>query len=199
MIIFNKKLARFISLLSLVAVSICGCCFMGNRDSADLFEDLPEKYEPPEWTMAEIWEIEDQTDFRIALNGYILDKCQYGDDIDKLSAPERVIFVVFLLEGEVNNGGFSQFFFNSSGDYSNELVNAFTEICAVKTAEICKRAVSIYGESVPIDRAERDQFLLDHEEVSEILDECDTAFYQYEDDLDALIYDYALRNKESFT
>ena len=33
----------------------------------------------------------------------------------------------------------------------------------------------------------------------EILNECDNAFYNYEDDLTALNYEYVIKNKESFT
>lgn len=48
-----------------------------------------------------------------------------GNNIEKLNEHERVFFITQTLEHEVNNGGFSQSFCNSSGDFSNELVDAF--------------------------------------------------------------------------
>lgn len=42
-------------------------------------------------------------------------KCEYGEKLGQLSAAERVIYLIGEVEGEVNNGGFSQYMFNSSG------------------------------------------------------------------------------------
>lgn len=148
--------------------------------------------------LEEIWKIEDPTDFAIALNDRIWAKCRGGNRMSALSGPERVVLVVLQVDGEVNNGGFDQFFFNSSGDFANEIVDAFSAIGAVKTAEICKKAVSIYGGTVPPDRDARDEFL-DDEENAAILDECDTAFYKNEENVDALIQTYVLKNKEFFS
>lgn len=148
-----------------------------------------------------IWQIEDPDDFIIALNEYIGIKCQYGDDMAALSDPERIFYITQTLEMEVNNGGFSQFFYNSSGDFSNELVNAFHEIGAVKTAEICKRAISAFGTDIPTDRTARQDMLeaCETDEVDEILNDCDMAFYEYEEDLTGLNYTYVLSHRESFT
>ena len=150
-------------------------------------------------TMEEIWRIEDTTDFVIALSQHIDEKCQYGDNMSALSEAERVFYITQTLEMEVNNGGFSQYFYNSSGDFANELVHAFTEIGAAKTAEICKKAVSIYDGEVPADRAAREEVFADNEELEAILEECDNGFYAYEEDLDTLNYEYVMRNREAFT
>lgn len=152
-----------------------------------------------EKSLDEIWMIKDPTDFVIALNQYIVEKCQYGDNISVLSEPERVFYVGQILEMEVNNGGFSQYFFNSSGDFANEIVSAFTKIGAVKTAEICKKAVSIYDGEVPADRDEREDVFIDDEELSAVLEECDDAFFKYEEPLTQLNCEYVLKNKEAFT
>ena len=150
-------------------------------------------------TMAEIWKIEDPSEFICALIPYIVDKCDAGDEMDKLSAPERAFYVALLLMGEVDNGGFSQFFFNYSGDCANEVVAAFTEIGAIPVAEICKKAVSVYGDSVPADRAERESLLVENDEVDNILEECDNAFYAYGDKLEEQVFQYVLKNKAFFT
>jgi len=127
----------------------------------------------------------------------VCEKCEYGDAIDKLNEHERVFFVTQILEQEVNNGGFSQFFYNSSGDYSNELVDAFTKIGALKTAEICKKAVTVFNGKVPADRDERAE-LLDSLNCDDILSECDDAFYNYEDNLESLNHKYIMKYREFF-
>ncbi|MBN1215668.1 MAG: DUF4375 domain-containing protein [Candidatus Lokiarchaeota archaeon] len=43
---------------------------------------------------------------------------------NELSLPEKNIIFIEKLEREVNNGGFNQFFFNSAGDYSHDILTA---------------------------------------------------------------------------
>ena len=148
----------------------------------------------------DIWKIKDQNRFIIALCEQTSQKCQHGDDMDALSAPERVFYITQLLEMEVNNGGFDQFFYNSSGDFSNEVVAAFTEIGAYRTAEICKKALTALGNAVPADRDERVKMLnaVVNKKVEKLLGECDDAFYDYADDLNALNYAYVMKHRASF-
>ena len=102
---------------------------------------------------------------------------------------------------EVNNGGFSQYFFNSSGDFSNELVVAFITIGANATAAICQKAIAAFGRDIPDDRYERQEMLdeLESNKIDESLEECDGAFYNYEDDLNELNFQFIMKNKVSFT
>lgn len=146
--------------------------------------------------LAEIWKIENVDEFIIAMVEYVCKKCQYGDLLMALSGPERVFYVTQSLEMEVNNGGFSQFFFNSSGDLLGELVQAFTEIGANHTAELCKKALAVFGREVPADREKRQALVEDLE--SDILEECDNAFFEYAEDLNALNYAYIMKNKAAF-
>ena len=148
--------------------------------------------------MEHIWSIKDANEFVVAMVEHLDAKTQYGDDMAVLSDAERVFYITQTLEMEVNNGGFSQFFYNSSGSLSNELVNAFTAIGAAATAAICQKAVAAFGCDIPADREEREE-LLDELEIDDILEECDDAFYDYEDDLNELNYNFAMKNREQFT
>jgi len=149
----------------------------------------------------DIWEIENQTDFLIAMDGWLCKKGNYGEAIEKLSHAERVFYCIFQLEGEVNNGGFSQYLFNSSGNFANEIVDALNEIGAVKMAGICEKALAALGCNIPADRYERQEKLEDVEtdEVDEELNECDNEFYEYPDDLTELNYQYIIKNRAQFT
>ena len=40
---------------------------------------------------------------------------------------------------------------------------------------------------------------LESDELDEILEECDDAFFAYEDDLNELNYNFAMKNKEQFS
>lgn len=151
--------------------------------------------------MEHIWKITDTNDFVVALVEHLDEKTNYGENMTVLSKPERVFYIAQSLEMEVNNGGFDQFFYNSSGNFSNELVSVFSEIGAKTTAAICQKAISAFGRDIPVDRNERQEMMdeLESDEIDEILDECDSAFYDYEDDLNALNYEYVMKNKEYFS
>lgn len=151
--------------------------------------------------MEHIWSLTDTNDFVVAMIEHLENKTRYGDDMSVLSKAERIFYITQALEMEVNNGGFSQFFYNSSGNFSGELVSAFTAIGAKATAAICRKAIAAFGRDIPVDRDEREKMLdeMDSDEIDEILDECDSAFYDYEDDLNELNYNFVMKNKESFT
>jgi hypothetical protein len=74
-----------------------------------------------------------------------------GDDYDHsheivLSMPRgfRFIYAVWLLDAEVNNGGFNQFFWNSSGQFAPEALEGLREIGATKHEELLKKAIQIH-------------------------------------------------------
>ena len=149
----------------------------------------------------DIWNIENKNNLLIALNGWLCRKSSYGENIENLSDAERVLYLTFQLEGEVNNGGFSQFLYNSSGDFANDSVAALHEIGADKTAEICTRVLSEFGGAVPKNRDERETMLDNSftDEVDEILSQCDSDFYECPDDLMELNYQFVLNNRTQFT
>ena len=151
--------------------------------------------------MEHIWKLTDTNDFVVTMTEYLDNKTKYGEDMSVLSEAERIFYITQMLEIEVNNGGFSQFFFNSSGDFSNELVSAFTAIGANKTAAICQKAIDAFGCDIPVNRDERIELLneLENDNIDKVFDECDDAFFSYEEDLNELNYNFVMKNKEQFT
>ena len=148
-----------------------------------------------------IWKLTDTSEFVVAMTEHLDNKTKYGEDLSVLSDAERIFYITQTLEMEVNNGGFSQFFRNSGGDFSNEIVAAFTAIGANATAAVCQKAISAFGSEIPVDRDERKTMLdeFESEEIDTILEECDSAFCSYEDDLNALNHHFVMQNKKSFT
>lgn len=110
---------------------------------------------------------------------------------DSLTDAEKVVFCVGQLEAEINNGGFSQFFLNSSGDFTAETLTALEKIGARKTKQIVQEAASLMGDTVPSNRnARQGLFEAKSEEIEEQLDDLDARFYLYEDDIASLVNDY---------
>lgn len=53
----------------------------------------------------------------------------------------QMLWATQLLDDEVNNGGFNQYFFNSSGQFAMEAIEGFTLIGAHERADLVRRAV----------------------------------------------------------
>lgn len=136
----------------------------------------------------------------IELDNYISALCDYGDSIEKLNQAQRNFFYNQTLEREINNGGFNQFFFNSSGDFANETIISLKEIGANKTAMIVKKANDQFPDKiVPKDRTSRQEILSQMEDkANKIWEELDQKFFAYEDDLNSLNMDYVRKNKNEF-
>jgi Domain of unknown function (DUF4375) len=79
------------------------------------------------------------------------------EDFANQSLPQKVFSAMWEVESEVNNGGFSQYFLNSSAETASFVVEALGTIGAPETADICKRAIATaFPAELP--RARRDSF-----------------------------------------
>jgi len=66
---------------------------------------------------------------------------RYGQvGFDELTEAEQVFVCVWSTVGEIDNGGFEQFYFNSSGGYATRCPDAFRAIGADDLASIIERA-----------------------------------------------------------
>src|SRR5687768_790603 len=80
----------------------------------------------------EILTIEDPTEFAIALSDHVFGR-PGPEGFSGLTEAEQTVYCIAGLERDVNNGGFAQFFLNSSGDQASaaslwsELDDAFYE------------------------------------------------------------------------
>lgn len=82
---------------------------------------------------------------------------------DALSEEEHIILAIEALEREVNNGGYSQFFINSSRVYTPLITHALRRIGCPKTAGITERAIKAAGFS-GLDPAAMQKALDDYQE-----------------------------------
>lgn len=118
----------------------------------------------------------------------------------KLSLPERNICYIEELEREVNNGGFNQFFFNSSGDYTHEVISALKEIGSVKFLQIVESAARQFPDArVPKDTDARGTIIEEIEEKADpVWSKLDDEFYKYEEDIYGLMIEYIRKNIRDF-
>ena len=120
--------------------------------------------------------------------------------IDALTPPERVFLCVWNLEAEVNNGGFEQFFTNSAGDNAAETPSALRQIGAAQAAAIVEEAKSVFHSAAPpADRDDRTEALAQlGESATNALNALDARFYEYPDNLEALLRQFVDRNRGQF-
>lgn len=166
----------------------------GSSDNAD--KDLGNK--KPD--IDKLLKSEDINNSIIELDNYISAFCNYGDSIERLNEHQKNFFYNQTLEREINNGGFNQFYFNSSGGFAHETIISLKAIGASKTAMIVEKANDQFPDKiVPKDRESRQEILSQIEgKANEIWEELDQKFFAYEDDLNALNMDYIKKNKASF-
>jgi len=149
--------------------------------------------------VAEILQIEDETQFAIALSNLVFAR-EAAVGYAQLSIPERVVFCVDGLEREVNNGGFAQFFENSAGDHALDTIDGLRALGAPKLAALVTEAVRMFPQGRPATDRERRQRQLDQldQAARDRLDQLDTAFYQSPENLAALERAYVRAHQDQF-
>src|ERR1700722_134032 len=113
-----------------------------------------------------------------------------------LNDDERVILAVEALEREVNNGGYSLFFENSTREFALIIAQALVRIGCPKTAEITQRAIdALHLASLSVEAIEAATAA---DNVSEDdLNECDQSYYEGTEDIAGQLFSFIKKNKNS--
>ena len=113
--------------------------------------------------------------------------------LSSLNLAERHVYVIDGMITEVNNGGFDQFFFNSTGELAYELIPALTEVGSVQFKDIASRAIDIFGKLPSLDEDSRYAHLenITHDGELQLWEACDDEFYECEEQLEELVVRYA--------
>lgn len=129
---------------------------------------------------------------------------QYEKDLQPFTAQQRMLFAVMWYEAEVCNGGHDQFFYNSTGIVWKDALDGFALIGAKECEENFRNVIEKCGGSVPFEREERQKYLdkltyvPEEDDYIDLFGENDTAFYAFEEDLEALMMKYVKSHPEQF-
>ena len=147
----------------------------------------------------EIFHMTDPSNFSGKFFDYLLRKSNYGERLTDLNSFELRIYFIEELQAEVMNGGFAQYFFNSSGNHWEETISACETIGTVNTADLLRKAVQAFECELPKDRKNREDAIENQakEGYDERLAALDSVFYDYEENVDTLIFEYCQQNKKS--
>ncbi|WP_299012853.1 DUF4375 domain-containing protein [uncultured Polaribacter sp.] len=129
----------------------------------------------------------------------ITKKIAKRDDFSNLNDFEKNFIYIDILENNVTEGGFIQFFFDSSGQFTHEIFQAYLAIKAEKTVAILTKAIFLFPViPVPKDLNTRRSILMEKEANIDLWDDLDDEFEKYEDDIIALTLDYVRENITHF-
>ncbi|HVM72932.1 MAG TPA: DMP19 family protein [Anaerolineales bacterium] len=115
----------------------------------------------------------------------------------------QIIYSTWILESEVNNGGFNQFFINPSGQFTEMALMSLKRLNATKHYALLEKAIAIHTqekESYPLkklySRKTLKAFVTSYKYSS--LDKCDKEFYKHGDGLSKLRVQYIRENPSDF-
>ena len=106
------------------------------------------------------------------------------EGMQSLSDEERIVLAVEGLEREVNNGGYSQFFVNSSREFVPLIVDALLRIGCPITAQITRNAIEAVAGG-------------EDEERDEELERCDQLYFEAAEDLAGRLLAFLGANRQA--
>ncbi|MEC3907835.1 DMP19 family protein [Tamlana sp. 2201CG12-4] len=153
--------------------------------------------------------IEEKEDLIYYFTQKIRKKGNYGEaSFSKMPKTLKTVYLINELESEVNNGGFLQFFTNSSGKHTNETIESLELIGANNTKNLLEKAVEImlkHNESIKnLNRKINSRELYEIFETSEIYDnevlmkelnDLDSKFYESTEPTQELKFKYFESNE----
>lgn len=116
----------------------------------------------------------------------------YNHIID-LPEKEKTVYLIVILDDQVSNGGFNQYFFNGYGQFAPETVEALKSINANQTAKLVELAYEAVNteEYAPLTFREKIMLrqidLIENDALDDYLDKLDDQYYEYPDDLGKLL------------
>ena len=117
--------------------------------------------------------------------------------VQNLSDEERIVLAVEALEREVNNGGYHQFFANSSREFAPIAVGSLQTIGCKKTASITQRAIKALGISDVTAEAIDTAMTADGQQRLAKLNRCDASYYKSAEPIAERLFAFIKANKAS--
>lgn len=138
--------------------------------------------------------------FFVLYSSLIARVCNSPEGFRSLSEAEQLYYALTLFQNEINNGGFHQFFFNSSGSYYEVIEGGLVTFDEPKMLELLHRAKqSLFPEiAVPVDtsaRRERSSISDPTDDLMAEVDKLDQEFYRHPDTLSPKLEAFARQRR----
>jgi hypothetical protein len=124
--------------------------------------------------------------------------------LEELPLGFSVVYHLFTLAGEIDNGGFNQYLFNGLDTDAEQQVEALKLIGAVKHLKVFQEAFRIHDEEKQNEDLQRryaertiESFFSTYGMTK--LEECDSEWYALHEEFDALLVQFIRQHPELFT
>lgn len=138
---------------------------------------------------------EDDLELLNNLSAIIMNK-ETDSGLGSLTDNEIRIYVIAEMITEVNNGGFAQFFYNSSGEIADYLISSLDSVGSSEYHSIASNAMDILGEITSFDEENRHNHLnkITQGGDLDLWKTCDDAFYNCEENIELMAINNARYN-----
>lgn len=114
-----------------------------------------------------------------------------------LSKEERYVLAIEALEREVNNGGYRQFFMNSSNEFVDVIVEALQAIGCSETAAVAKQAIEVLGVEEPPTGPRVEAVVLEGDDrIDQELGKCTDQYFQSGEPIASLLFAWIKLNAD---
>lgn len=122
---------------------------------------------------------------------------RWYNHINSLPKKEKVAYHIAILDEEVSNGGFNQYFVNGYGQFAKDTITSLKLIKANRSASILEKVFHCVNQENLADSVFRMKLLsgkidrlYDDEDLKESLNKLDSEYSEYTDNLGNLLGDY---------
>ncbi|ARV08625.1 hypothetical protein BTO05_02835 [Winogradskyella sp. PC-19] len=138
---------------------------------------------------------------KIELVGTVLwNKSHEAGHFTKLSEAEQTFVFIDIFESEINRNGLFGFFYNTSGEYAHEVLQAFQNVKAENSAAIINDAIRVF-KALPISKdilQRRQQISKLKQEELEVWSELEFQLIESKEDIITLLINYIALHKTDF-
>jgi hypothetical protein len=124
-------------------------------------------------------------------------KIKKRDNFEELNEFEKTFIFIDIFENHTTDGGFETFFWNTAGQFSHEILEAYEKIGAKNTATIMYDSFLLFGEiPIPKNTDVRREILSKINPNSWI--NLDEKYYNCDDNIVLLVLDFIKNNTKYF-
>ncbi len=133
----------------------------------------------------------------IRIGEIITKKIEKRDHFEKLNEFEKTFIFIDIFENHTTDGGFETFFWDSAGQFSHEILEAYEKIGAKNTASIIYDSFVLFGEiPIPKNTDVRRELLSKINPKSWI--KLDQKYYNCNDNIVLLVLEFVKNNTKYF-
>ncbi|SDS44403.1 protein of unknown function [Formosa sp. Hel1_31_208] len=137
----------------------------------------------------------------IELVGTVLwNKSSELGSFEALSPPEQTFIYIDIFESELLNGGLFDFFYNTSGAYAHQVLEAYQAIGAYDSVNIVAQAIHCFPElPIPKDIFKRRSYMANLDDtIKTQWENLEVSFLDSKEDIVALLITYIKAHKTRF-